>query len=55
MNVSKRNKKREDLNKPSFFIGTIMFKILFIVEIINAVNVIFIYKCPIKPTSILLV
>ena len=46
MNVSKRNKKREDLNKPSFFIGTIMFKILFIVEIINAVNVIFIYKCP---------
>lgn len=55
MNVSKRNKKREDLNKPSFFMNIITFKILFITEIINAVNVIFINKCPIKPTSIQLV
>ena len=40
--------KKEDLNKPSFFMGTIMFKILFMSETINAVNVIFINKCPIK-------
>lgn len=45
MNASKRN-KREDLNKPSFFMGTISFKILFMSKTINAVNVIFIYKCP---------